>query len=101
MTDPVSTVGLTGALTARGQAVGGAGGEAAIRAAAKEFEAVFLAEMLKHTGLGRPPESFGGGVGEAQFAPFLVREYASAIAERGGLGIAERIAAALIEEHGA
>lgn len=68
-----------------------------VRAAAKEFEAAFLAEMLKHTGIAKPPETFGGGAGESQFAPLLVREYASALAERGGLGIADQIAASLAQ----
>lgn len=58
---------------------------------------MFLAEMLKHTGLGRPPESFGGGAGEAQFAPLLVREHAATLAKRGGIGLAEQVYRALVE----
>ncbi len=63
-----------------------------MRAAGRAFESVFLAEMLKHTGLARPPEAYGGGAGEAQFAPMLVRAYADALAERGGVGLGARIA---------
>ncbi|MEL6217004.1 MAG: rod-binding protein [Pseudomonadota bacterium] len=70
--------------------------EATYRRVAQEFEAVFLAEMLKHTGLGRPPEHFGGGAGEAQFAPMLAREHATALAERGGIGLAESIYQTLV-----
>lgn len=71
--------------------------EAAYRRVAREFESVFLAEMLKHTGLGRPQQSFGGGAGEAQFAPMLAREQAEALAARGGIGLADQIFRALVE----
>ncbi|MGF1445900.1 MAG: rod-binding protein [Pikeienuella sp.] len=73
----------------------GATRRAEIRAAATAFEAVFLAEMLKHTGLAEPPAQFGGGVGERQMAPLLVREYAQALADKGGIGLADRLAEAL------
>ncbi len=71
-----------------------------MRAAAREFEAVFLAEMLRHAGLGAARESFGGGAGEAQFAPLLARAQADAMAEAGGLGLADRIAEALAARTG-
>lgn len=67
----------------------------ALRAVATEFEASFLAEMLKHTGLGEPRSAFGGGQGEAAFASMLTEEYATQLAERGGVGLADRIAAEL------
>lgn len=54
---------------------------------ARQFEATFLAEMLKHTGLGKMPESWNGGVGEQGFSDFLVREYADQIARERPLGI--------------
>lgn len=62
-----------------------------LRAAAVELEASFLAEMLKSSGLGKTPDAFGGGTGEDQFSSFLVQEQARAIAERGGIGLAETI----------
>lgn len=65
--------------------------DAATRAAAKAFEATFIAEMLKGTGLGAQPESFGGGAGEEAFGSFLTQEYARLISERGGFGLAEQI----------
>ena len=68
-----------------------AGADAKLRRAAEAFEAAFLAEMLRHTGLGRMPASFNGGFGEAAFAGTLVEEYAKAIARAGGLGLADRI----------
>ena len=68
-----------------------------LRAEAERFEAAFLAEMLRHTGLGRMPESFNGGAGEAAFAGTLVQEYANRIAASGTLGIADQIYNTLIE----
>lgn len=64
---------------------------AVLRNRAQELEAQFLAEMLRHTGLGRPPESFGGGSGEDQFSSFLRQEQATAIARRGGIGLSEHL----------
>lgn len=58
---------------------------------AVEFEAVILAEMLRAAGGGQPAEGFGGGIGEEQFASFLLNEQARAIAARGGIGLAELI----------
>ncbi len=68
-----------------------------LRAEAERFEAAFLAEMLRHSGLGRMPDSFNGGAGEAAFAGSLVQEYASRIAATGTLGIAEQIYNTLVE----
>ncbi len=65
--------------------------DARLRRAAMEFEAVFLAEMLRYTGIGDVPEAFGGGVGEEGFASMLIDEYAEAIARTRPLGIAERV----------
>ena len=62
---------------------------------AQALESTFLAEMLRHGGLGRPQDSFGGGVGEAQFAGLLVSEQANALVKAGGIGLAEAIYRAL------
>ena len=64
---------------------------AAARQAAEAFEAAFLAEMLKYTGLNATSESFGGGAGEEAFASFLTEEYARLLAGRGGIGLAEQV----------
>lgn len=58
---------------------------------AKAFEASFLAEMLKFTGVAQQSESFGGGAGETAFASFLTEQYANKFAENGGIGLAESI----------
>ena len=67
------------------------GRHAAMRQAAEEFETVFLTEMLKHSGVGRMPEGFNGGQGEAAFADMLTREYAAGIARSGRIGLAEKV----------
>lgn len=69
--------------------------EAVLRARAEELEAAFLSEMLGHAGLGSGEGSFGGGVGEAQFASFLRDEQAKAMVKAGGIGLAESIFRAL------
>jgi Rod binding domain-containing protein len=74
------------------------GTDTALRKAAIALEANFIAEMLKSAGLGKTSESFGGGIGEDQFASFLIREQAMSMAERGGIGLAETIFNALKEK---
>ncbi len=65
--------------------------EVALRRAAEDIEVGFLTEMLKHSGLGETGESFGGGIGEEQFASFLREEQARAMVQKGGVGLAEQI----------
>jgi Rod binding domain-containing protein len=65
--------------------------EAKARKAATDFEAAFLAEMLKYSGLNAMPEGFGGGAGEEAFASLLTEQYAHLLAERGGIGLAEHV----------
>ncbi len=72
-----------------------ASNEQRLREAAKEMEAVFLAEMLKHAKLGSARETNGGGAGEEAFAGMLATEQARLLAERGGIGLAESIFQAL------
>ena len=65
--------------------------EQAARAAAEAFEASFLAEMLRYSGLNAMPDAFGGGAGEEAFGSLLTDEYARLLAARGGIGLAERV----------
>ncbi len=69
--------------------------ETQLRAKAQELETTFLSEMLSHAGFGDARSSFGGGVGEEQFASFLRNAQASGMAERGGIGLAEHFFRAL------
>lgn len=72
----------------------------ALRDAADALEAQFLSEMLKSAGLGETPESFGGGIGEDQFASFLRTEQATAMVRAGGIGLAESIFEAMKRRDG-
>jgi peptidoglycan hydrolase FlgJ len=64
---------------------------------AEALEAEFLSQMLGHASLGQTSESFGGGIGEAQFASFLRHEQAGLMVQRGGIGLAEQIFKVLAE----
>lgn len=69
-----------------------------LRKAAVDLEAAFLAEMLKAAGLGEARSGFGGGAGEDQFSSFLIAEHARAMAQAGGIGLAESLYHALKEK---
>jgi len=69
-----------------------------IEKVAEDFEAVFIAEMMKpmfegikHDGM------FGGGKGEEIFHGMLVQEYGKVMSQTGSVGIAEDIKAAMIQ----
>jgi peptidoglycan hydrolase FlgJ len=63
-----------------------------LRAAAEEFEAMFVTQMLEHMHAGREPDSrFGGGHGEKTWQSVLNAEYGKAIAKRKGMGIADML----------
>ncbi len=62
------------------------------RALAEEFEAMFLAQMLAPMFENlRTDGPFGGGSSEAIYRSLMVQEYGNAIAEAGGLGIADNV----------
>jgi Rod binding domain-containing protein len=54
--------------------------------------------MLKSAGVGKTPETFGGGAGESQFSSFMRLEQARAMAQSGGIGLAEVILQSLKEQ---
>ena len=62
-----------------------------LRKVAKAFEAGFLSEMLKASGLGKTRSAFGGGPGEEAFASMMVDEQAKLMVDRGGIGLSESI----------
>ena len=62
-----------------------------LKTLSRALEASFLAEMLKSAGVGQSRDAFGGGAGEDHFSGFLVREYADALSQAGGLGLSEAI----------
>jgi peptidoglycan hydrolase FlgJ len=76
--------------------------ETQLHAKAQELETTFLSEMLSHAGFGDARSSFGGGIGEDQFASFLRNAQAKGMVERGGIGLAEYFFQALMarDDHG-
>jgi len=87
----MAAVQVTGAVTARP----GAAAADAPQSAAREFEAMFLTqmvdEMLKQSDMG----DFGGGPGAEQWRYFLAEAFGQEIASQGGAGIAQSIEQAL------
>lgn len=74
--------------------------ETELRAVASEFEAVFLAEMLSHSGLGASKGEFSGGVGEDAFSSMMTRQWADKLASKGGIGLADKIYEAMVARGG-
>ena len=67
------------------------------RAAAKDFEAVFLNTMLQQMIPANGGEGpFGGGPGTGVWRSLLTDEYAKAFAGNGGIGIADHVYRSLI-----
>lgn len=60
--------------------------------AAKEFESFFLSQMLDQISSGISSDGmFGGGHAEKVFKGLLNQEYGKAIAQSGGVGIADMV----------
>jgi len=65
--------------------------------AAQEFEAVFIAEMMKPMFEGIQHDGpFGGGKGEEIFHGMMVQEYGKMLSQTGGIGIADNVKATMI-----
>ncbi len=63
-----------------------------IHRTAREFESVFLTEMLKPMFDGLDTNGLGGGgMGEEMFRPMLIQHYAEALSKSGGAGIADSL----------
>ena len=77
----------------------GAGKEAKARAAAQDFEAVFLNSMFQQMFTGIDGDGpFGGGGATGVWRSFLTDEYAKSFAKAGGIGIADQVYRALIAQ---
>lgn len=64
---------------------------------AEEFEAIFIAEMMKPMFEGISTEApFGGGQGEEIFRGMLLQEYGKSLASSGSIGIANAVKQELI-----
>lgn len=64
---------------------------------ARQFEAQFISEYLRHAGVAATPETFGGGFAEQSFSDMLLDEYAREISGKGSFGLAEQIYRSLKE----
>ena len=68
---------------------------------AKQFEAVFIAQMLGNMFQGVEPSApFGGGPGEAAFKSFLLDAVAQQISRSGGLGLADDLTRQMLKLQG-
>lgn len=76
----------------------GAKDESAIDATARDFEAMFVAEMLRpmFESIDIDPR-FGGGKGEEVFRGQMIDEYGRMLAASGQMGIADTVKAQLLE----
>jgi len=81
----------------QGNSASKSGLEENARAAAEEFEAVFLTTMLEGMFEGVKTDGpFGGGSAEKTYRSLLVTEYAKQMSQNGGLGISDQITRDLI-----
>jgi len=63
-----------------------------MRKTAQEFEASFLSQMLQPMFANLSAEKpFGGGTGEDMWRSLQVDEYGKAIAQKGGIGLADSV----------
>lgn len=98
----LQTSALAGSALAPGRpAPAPAADDAALREAAREFEQVFIAQMLKQAKLGEAGGAFTGGYGEDAFKSFMIDEYAEALTRAESFGLADKIYAQLKEKAGA
>jgi Rod binding domain-containing protein len=98
--DAEAARGAAAADRARGLAERAAGGgmtPEAARAAAEEFEAQVISQMMSamFEGLETAPP-FGGGHGEKMFRGMMIEEYAKSVTAGGGLGLADAVHAELL-----
>lgn len=69
------------------------------RAAAQDFEAVYLNTMFQQMFTALDGEGpFGGGAGAGVWRSFLTDEYARTFAKAGGIGIADQVYKTLIAQ---
>lgn len=72
--------------------VGATADRAAARAAAENFEAVFVGQMVSHMFAGIKEDAvFGGGQAGDMYRSMMNDEYGRAIARSGGIGVADQV----------
>lgn len=68
-----------------------------IERTARDFEAVFIAEMMKPMFEGIKTDGvFGGGQGEEIFRGMMINEYGKLLANNGSIGLADQVKAEMI-----
>jgi Rod binding domain-containing protein len=68
------------------------------KAAAKQFEGIFISQMMSHMFEGTEADPmFGGGQGEDMFHSLLVQEYGKQMAQGQGIGISSQLQKMMIE----
>lgn len=71
--------------------------EAKVEKSAKEFEAMFVTQMLNHMFSSVKMEGpFSGGRAEKIWRSFMINEYGKSVTEAGGIGIAQHVKAHLL-----
>ena len=76
-------------------------GDAAARKTARDFEAVFIGQMTQMMMETAQPEGdFAGGHGEEMFRGVLAEKLGTAIAKRGGIGLAPAVLDQIIKLQG-
>ena len=94
MTDlPASFVTASNAI-ANGTAptIGKAASPGEVDAAAKDFEAFFVSQVLENMFAGiRTDGIFGGGHAEGVFRSLMLQEYGKVIADQGGIGLSDAV----------
>lgn len=69
-----------------------------LRETAEDFEASFIAQMLRPMFEGLSTEApFGGGEAEGTWRSFLIDEMAKQTARSGGIGLADQVMATMIK----
>lgn len=67
-------------------------------AAAKEFEAVYISQMLTHMFAGIETDGiFGGGNAENIYRSMMIDEYGKMISQSGGIGLSDAVQSAIID----
>lgn len=88
---PVDVLAQPKAVTAQ-RKLGGKPPLASIERSAKEFESVFMAQMLKPMWSGVETDPvFGGGAGEDVMRDMLVQEYGKAMAQADDFGLSKAV----------
>lgn len=90
---PIDVLGTANVMPAMGGKT-----RAQVEAAAKDFESVFMAQMLKPmwSGVETDPE-FGGGPGEDVMRDMLVQEYGKSMARADNFGLSNAVMHAMIQ----